>query len=100
MTAASEQAGKAITEVDAASRKSFEETVAAARTQLCGDLQRLFAGENPQLVESLQPILAKFGSDLDSKVAQQTTELLAKAAKQFDPTNPTLPMAKAHCGTA
>lgn len=94
MTAASEQARKAITEVDAASRKSFEVTVAAAQTQLRGDLQRLFGGENPELVERLQPILAKFGSNLDANVAQQTTELLTKAAKQFDPTDPASPMAK------
>lgn len=94
MTAASEQARKAITEVDAASRKSFEVTVAAAQTQLRGDLQRLFGGERPELVERLQPILAKFGSELDAKVAQQTTELLTKAAKQFDPSDPSSPMAK------
>lgn len=94
MTAASEQARKAITEVDAASRKSFEVTVTAAQTQLRADLQRLFGGESPELVERLQPILEKFGSDLDAKVAQQTTELLSKAAKQFDPSDPTSPMAK------
>lgn len=94
MTAASEQARKAITEVDAASRQSFEVTVAAAQTQLRADLQRLFGGESPELVERLQPILAKFGSDLDARVSQQTTELLSKAVRQFDPSDPTSPMAK------
>jgi len=76
MSAASEQARKAITEVDAASRKSFEVTVAAAQTQLRADLQRLFGGERPE------------------RRSQQTTELLSKAARQFDPSDPTSPMAK------
>ena len=94
MTVASELAKKAIAETDAASRRNFEETVSTAQKQLRGDLQRLFDGENPELVERLQPILEKFGTDLDSKVARQTTELLGRAAKQFDPTDPTSPMAK------
>lgn len=94
MTAASELARKAITETDAATRKSFQETVSSAQAQLRGDLQRLFGGDNPELVGRLQPILEKFGIDLDAKVATQTTELLGRAAKQFDPTDPTSPMAK------
>lgn len=94
MTDASGQAKKAISEAEATSRKSFEETVSSAQSRLRGDLQRLFGGENPELVERLQPILAKFGSELDAKVAQQTSELLGKAARQFDPSDPTSPMAK------
>lgn len=94
MAQAAEQARKAITDADASTRKSFETTVAAAQTQLRTDLQRLFGGESPELVARLQPILATFGAELDAKVAKQTTELLTTAARQFDPADPTSPMAK------
>jgi hypothetical protein len=94
MTCAAEAARKAIAEADSASRKCFEATVSAAQSQLRGDLQRLFGGTNPELVERLQPVLEKFGADLDTKVAKQTAELLSKAARQFDPTEPASPMAK------
>lgn len=46
------------------------------------------------LFERLQPVLDRFGANLDAKVSAGTTELLAKTAKQFDPTDPTSPMAK------
>lgn len=94
MTAASDLAKKAITEADTATRTHFEQTVATAQDRLRGDLQRLFGGDNPELVERLQPILDTFGKDLDAKVAKQTSELLGKAARQFDPADPTSPMAK------
>jgi hypothetical protein len=94
MAVASELAKKAMAEADSASRRNFEETVLAAQKQLHSELQRLFSGESPELVERLQPLLDKFSTDLDAKVATQTTELLSKAARQFDPADPTSPMAK------
>ena len=39
-------------------------------------------------------MLDKFGADLDAKVRAGTAELLTKAARQFDPSDPTSPMAK------
>ncbi len=40
------------------------------------------------------PLLDKFGAGLDEKVRSSTEELLTKAAKQFDPSDPTSPIAK------
>lgn len=87
-------AKKAITEADAASRKEFTESVAAAKKDLNAEVRRIFGGESPELLERLQPVLAKFGTDLDAKVKAGTSDLLTKAAKQFDPSDPTSPMAK------
>lgn len=39
-------------------------------------------------------MLDKFSTDLDAKVKAGTSDLLSKAAKQFDPSDPTSPMAK------
>lgn len=91
---AAADAKKAITEADAASRKEFTESVAAAKKDLHAEVRRIFGGESPELLERLQPVLDKFGTDLDAKVRAGTSELLTKAAKQFDPSDPTSPMAK------
>jgi len=91
---ASESAKQAIAEVDLQARKRFTANVSAAKTELNGEIQRLFGGESPELLDRLRPLLDKFAIDLDSKVSRQTGELLEKAAKQFDPSDPTSPMAK------
>lgn len=49
---------------------------------------------NPELLGKPQPVLDKFGVDLDAKVKVGTSDLHTKAAKQFDPSDPTSPMAK------
>jgi len=94
VTKAAEDAKKAITEADAASRKEFTNSVAAAKKDLNTEVRRIFGGENPELLERLQPVLDKFGTDLDAKVKAGTEDLLTKAAKQFDPSDPSSPMAK------
>lgn len=94
LTKAAGDAKKAITEADLASRKEFTESVAAAKKDLNTEVRRIFGGENPELLERLQPVLDKFGTDLDAKVKASTSDLLTKAARQFDPSDPTSPMAK------
>lgn len=91
---ASAAALKSISEADAATRTSFSETVAGANRSLQGELQRIFGGESPELLEKLRPVLATFSRELDARVAKQTEDLLEKAARQFDPADPTSPMAK------
>lgn len=87
-------AKKAIVEADETSRREFTKSVAAAKTELNDEVRRIFAGENPELVERLQPLLDKFGADLDAKSTASISEVLAKAVKQFDPSDPMSPMAK------
>ena len=91
---AANDAKKAIVDADAASRKEFTQSVTTAKTDLNAELRRIFGGTNPELLDKLQPVLDKFGTDLDAKVKAGTSDLLAKAAKQFDPSDPTSPMAK------
>ncbi|KZS62221.1 hypothetical protein [Mycobacterium ostraviense] len=87
-------AKRAIVEADEASRKEFSESVSVATKGLNAELRRIFSGENPELLDRLQPVLDKFGTALDAKVKAGTTDLIARAAQQFDPSDPTSPMAK------
>ncbi|WP_410671303.1 hypothetical protein [Amycolatopsis sp. cmx-4-68] len=97
--AAARDAKTAITDADVQSRKELTTAVMTAKQDLNAELRRIFAGESPELVERLQPVLDRFGTDLDAKVSAGTAELLTKAAKQFDPSDPTSPMGQARCRT-
>ncbi|OAA23577.1 hypothetical protein UG55_103511 [Frankia sp. EI5c] len=92
--AAARDAKTAITEADARSRQELTTAVTAAKQDLNTELRRIFAGESPELVARLQPVLDRFGAELDAKVSSGTAELLTKAARQFDPSDPTSPMAR------
>lgn len=94
MTKAAEDAKKAIVEADQTSRKEFTESVTAAKTALTAEVRRIFAGDSPELLEKLQPMLEKFSTELDAKSSASISEVVAKAVKQFDPADPTSPMAK------
>lgn len=92
--AAARDAKTAITDADTQSRKELTAAVMTAKQDLNTELRRIFAGESPELVERLQPVLDRFGTNLDAKVSAGTAELLTRAVKQFDPSDPTSPMAK------
>ncbi len=63
-------------------------------------MRRIFGGDSPELLDRLKPVLDKFGVDLDAKARAGAADLLQKAAKQFDPSDPTSPMAKHHAELA
>ncbi|CAM3591353.1 Fis family transcriptional regulator [Mycobacterium frederiksbergense] len=94
MTKAAEEAKKVIVEADQASRREFTDSVATAKNALNAELRRIFAGDSPELLEKLQPLLDKFSTELDAKSTASITEVVTKAVKQFDPADPTSPMAK------
>lgn len=94
VTRVAADAKKAITEAEATNRKEITAAVGQATKTLVGETQRLFGGEHPELLERLRPLLDSFAKTLEAQVSNGTTELLAKAAKQFDPTDPSSPMAK------
>lgn len=94
MTKAATDAKKAIIEADATSRKEFTQAVAAAKRDVTAELQKIFGGDSPELMGKLQPILDKFGTSIDTTLKAGTAELITKAAKQFDPADPTSPIAK------
>lgn len=91
---AAADAKRAITEADSQSRKEFVTAVSAAKQDLNSEVRRIFGGDSPELLEKLAPVLDKFGTELDRRVRTSAGELLDKAARQFDPTDPASPMAK------
>ncbi len=91
---ASADARKAITEAGLTARKSFSDNVDGAKKALTDEINRLIGGDNPELLIRITPMLEAFSSNLNERVAKQTTELIANAARQFDPSDPTSPMAK------
>lgn len=94
LTKAAEDTKKAITAADETTRKEFTRSVNQAKSELNVEIRKIFGGEQPELLERLQLVLDKFGTDLDTKSKATVSNLLATAVKQFDPTDPTSPMAK------
>jgi hypothetical protein len=94
VTRAAVEAKRAIIEADAQTRQEFTTAVSTAKGDLTEAVRRIFGGDSPELLERLGPVLDKFGADLDVKVRETTSDLLSKAAKQFDPSDPSSPMAK------
>lgn len=91
---AAADAKKTMTDADEQNRRALTETLEGVKRELAGEVRRLFGGENPELLERLQPVLDKFGDGLETKAQSSTTALLDKVARQFDPADPTSPMAK------
>ena len=91
---AAADAKRTITDADEATRKHLAEAVASTKNDLLAETRRLFGGENPELLERLQPVLDKFAIALEKQVQTSTSDLLTKASKQLDPSDPTSPMAK------
>ncbi len=94
VTRVANEAKKAITEAEAINRKEIRAAVSQATQTFVTETQRIFGGSSPELLDRLQPLLGVFAKNLEAQVSAGTTELLEKAAKQFDPTDPTSPMAK------
>lgn len=84
----------AIGELGAEARRAFSENVDAAGKALSGEVNRLLGGEHPELLARLAPVIERFGRELETRSTQQTSELIAKAARQFDPADPASPMAQ------
>lgn len=91
---ATAEAKKGMAETGIEARQSFASSVESATSSLLTEVRRLVGGDDPELAARLKPLLERFGRDLDSRVTAQTRELLATAAKQFDPADPASPMAK------
>ncbi|WP_280447679.1 Fis family transcriptional regulator [Nocardia cyriacigeorgica] len=88
------EAKKVILEAEVNGRRAFIESVSTAKEDFGNELRRLFGGENPELLDRLGPLLDRFSADLDAKVKSGTTDLLSTAAKQFDMSDESSPMAK------
>lgn len=94
MAKATDEARKAIVEADRTTREELTTAVNVAKSQLLDETRRLFAGENPELLERLQPVLTSFGTHLEKQVSDGARQLLEQAAKHLDPADPTTPIAR------
>lgn len=94
LTTASDQAKTAVVEAGTTARRAFTESVDAARVELAGQITALLGGDEPQLMVRLQPMLEKFSTGLQERATSQTTSLIEKVARQFDPADPASPMAQ------
>lgn len=98
VSAAADAATKAITTAEARSRKQFASVVSSATNDVNHEIRKLFAGDHPELLDWLDPALAKALDKFQTRAIKTSTaftsELFAQAAKHFDPSDPASPMAK------
>jgi hypothetical protein len=91
---ASEQTRKAISQAADLARKDFGAQVDSARRALSVELQRLLGGQNPEVTAKLQPLVDQFSRALVERSTKQAEAILNKAARQFDPADPTSVLAQ------
>ena len=94
VTKATDDVRKVIAEAGTATRTAYEHTVATTTAALRGDVERIFGGDNPELLAKLTPVLESVGRKIGDQAFKQTDELLVKVSRQFDPADPTSPFAK------
>lgn len=85
---AAAQTRKSIGEAGDLARRDFTNQIDATRRALGSEIQRLVGGENPELLARLQPLVDRFGRDVEERSVKHTEQLIAKVARQFDPAKP------------
>lgn len=95
---ATAEAKQALLEAERAQRKELTTAVLEVRTDLAGQLRALLGGEKPELLDRLQPVLDSLGGKMEAHLTASATALAEKAAKQYDPSDPTSPLAR-HAAT-
>jgi hypothetical protein len=88
----------AIVEAEAAGRRELGAAIISAKDEMHTELRRLFGGENPELLDRIDPLLQKFSTELDTRVGARVAELFTTAVRQFDLDDPTSPVAKHAAG--
>ncbi|TQM63815.1 Fis family transcriptional regulator [Humibacillus xanthopallidus] len=91
---ATDDVRKVIAETGASTRAAYAETVKSTTDGLRADVERIFGGENPELLAKLGPVLESVGRKIGDQAFKQTDELLVRVSRQFDPADPTSPFAK------
>lgn len=97
---ATDEVKRALTATEREQRKELGAAVDEAKKGLSAEIRKLFGGDSPELLERLQPLLEKFGVELNKTVSQGTSALIEKTARQFDPADPTSPVAKHNAAIA
>lgn len=87
------RASEALTKSTEASTQKLSDSIEEANRRLGLELTRLLGGEDPELARRLGPVLDKAMADHRTQTAADTTMLLEKVSRQFNPADPTSPMA-------
>jgi hypothetical protein len=87
-------AKNAFSEADTPALKELTAAITSAKDELNSEMRKIFGDEHPEVLDWLQPVLDTFAANLYRKANAGSSELLAKAAKPFDRTEPTSPMAR------
>lgn len=90
---ASEEVKKTVVDAGATARASFTESAASASKDLGAKIAALVGGDESQLLLQLQPLLETFSRSLEERTATQTSALIEKVTRQFNPADPASPMA-------
>lgn len=94
VTKATDDVRKVIAEAGDSTRAVYAERVRTTTSALRADVERIFGGESPELLEKLAPVLESVGRKIGDQAFRQTDELLVKVSRQFDPAESTSPFAK------
>lgn len=94
MEKASEQTKRAVVDAGTTAQKAFASSVETAHKELSTQISTLLGGEQPQLLLQLKPLLDGFSRTLEERALGQTSTMLEKVSKQFDPADPASPMAQ------
>ncbi|GAA2017268.1 Fis family transcriptional regulator [Nocardioides kribbensis] len=94
MTKTATEVRTQLTEAGQQTRATLTTAVTDATAGLTAEVRKVLGGDNPELLERLRPVLDRFGTQLDARVVTSTETLVEKVARQFDPADPTSPMAK------
>lgn len=88
------RASETLTRSTAETAKQLTTSIEDANRRLGADLTKLLGGEDSELVRRLQPLLDKVMDEHRRQTATETTSLLEKVSRQFNPADPTSPMAQ------
>lgn len=91
---ASEQTKKAVIDAGQSARQAFAASVETVRADLAAQLTGLLGGDESTLLLRLKPLLDGFERTLEERTLGQTSALIEKVTKQFDPADPASPMAQ------
>jgi len=88
-----EEASTALSQTAELTAKQVRTAVESAHQSLTAEVARLFGGADPALAKSLHPVLLNVTATIKEQTIKETNALLDRVARDFNPANPTSPMA-------
>lgn len=86
-------ASESLTKTTADTARLVGASIEDANKKLVAEITRLVGGQDPELVRRLQPILDSTVASMKAQTVKDTSDLLDKVTRAFNPSDPTSPMA-------